>query len=121
MGLVPILKSAISLASLLVLLNLNGLAVAEPLVSTEVRNAPAEGQTAQQAPPTPFPPVHTTPPVHTLKVRPRLPDEARDASGRPFSAAPSPAGPPSDADVKVVRTVPLKVSPAKDMQTPDKR
>ena len=112
-----ILNRISSSTLLLVHLASNGLAVADPFVPTDGRDAPT---TAQQATPTPFPPVHTSPPVHTLKVRPRLPAEARDLSGPPLSIASPADRPPPDADVKLVRTVPVTAAPAENAPNSDK-
>jgi hypothetical protein len=48
---------------------------------------------------------------HTLHVRPRLPDEQRDPSGRPLSATREIGNVKSDADLHVVHTVPIRQEP----------
>jgi hypothetical protein len=86
-------------------------AVADPWTPSKVRTIPIQSEPADQG-------TRSTPhtefsKVHNLTVRARLPDEDRDASGRELSAAPI-AGDVasgidvSGADVKAVRTVPVK-------------
>jgi hypothetical protein len=49
--------------------------------------------------------------LHVLTVRPRLPGEQRDASGRELSATQGQGNPSPDADTHVIRTMPVRPEP----------
>jgi hypothetical protein len=53
-------------------------------------------------------PANSSPRLQTLRVRSPFPGEQRDPSGREYSAEPDPGNAESSADLKTIRTVPVR-------------
>jgi hypothetical protein len=70
--------------------------------TTKIQSHPDAGHNNALASPA------NSPNVHVLQVRPRLPDEQRDASGRPFAATQDSGNVESEADFRVVHTIPIR-------------
>jgi hypothetical protein len=92
--------------------------MADPIVPAKVRTIPIRSAGAQADAPTPS---TEFPKVHVLTVRPSVPEDERDASGRPLYDAEGSPNAASEADQKAVRTVPNTRDSTPGASFPDKR
>jgi hypothetical protein len=104
-------------AAVLLLAGSSQLAAADPLVARKVQTIPihsGEMSTTPQTSSAVFPDVHS-PDVHMVTVRPR------DGSGPPPSASQGASNLPTGADLKAIRTLPVRLGPAAIAHSPDQQ
>jgi hypothetical protein len=110
-------------AAVLLLAGSSQLAAADPLVARKVQTIPIHSGETPTTPPTSspvFPDVHS-PHVHMVTVRPGVPQGPRDGSGPPPSASQGASNLPTGADLKAIRTLPVRLGPAAIAHSPDQQ
>ena len=92
-------------------------AIADPVTPSKVQTLRISPQRADDHNGQPTPPAKSNG-LHVLTVRPRLPDEHRDASGRELSATQGHGNVSPDADTHAVRTMSVRSEPGEHHDTP---
>jgi hypothetical protein len=89
---------------------LTALAMAEPMPPSKVRTITIRPQSAEDHGEPSTSPTSSSE-VHTVKVRPRIPGEGRDASARQFTGEQNPGNAVPDADLHRIRTFSIRPGP----------
>jgi hypothetical protein len=89
---------------------LNATAMAEPMAPSKVRTTTIRPQSAEDHGEPPASPASSSK-THIVTVRPRLPGEKRDGSGRQLTGEQNPGNVVPDADLHKIRTFSVRPSP----------
>ena len=92
-------------------------AIADPVTPSKVQTLRIAPQRADDHSGQPASPAKSNG-LHVLTVRPRIPDEHRDASGRELSTTQGHGNASPDADTHVVRTMSVRSEPGEYRDTP---